>query len=745
MTRPPKPTALKPILENVPAELRDIPRWICWKIAWHKKRQKWVKLPINPHTGRAASSTDPTTWTDFETAAAGYELLGMGDGVGFIFTGDDGVTGLDFDHSFDPASGEISGPVREVLDTPGFWEISPSGDGLHCFTRSQLDCAYTDKPKGIEIYPHERFFTVTGHAIASSTRVPDAPVDLSTFLEKHFPDRKKPAAQKTDVAVSPLDGPDFFRRVNDTALKNLGSWFPVLFPEATESNKGYRVASATLGRDLEEDISATPEGIKDFGVHDMGDDREGKRTPIDLLIEWHHVQFNGGDEDLRISVMDAARWLCSTMGVDPVDLGWQAPTKPNADPETLALNFDTDDDGRPIATVSNVLVALRNEQYIGARIGLDAFRDELMIAPVDTEEWRAFTDADYVRLRWVLELKGFKPVGRELIRDTVCLVAEEHKFDSAIIWLESQQWDGVPRIEKFFSDYMGAEDNEYTRACSLYVWSALAGRVMSPGCKADMAPVLIGAQGIGKSTGVAALVPTSDQFCEISLVDREDDLARKMRGRLVGEIGELRGLHSRELEAIKQFMSRTHEDWTPKYKEFNTKYPRRLVFWGTTNAEEFLADETGNRRWLPIRVSRIDVSRIRADVLQLWAEARDLFALCGVLYADAEKLAAAVHAEHMIRDPWERRIEEWLSEKESDKEVGVSDRPRRARPFTMAELLEGALSFKTSQITRKEEMRAARVCNHLGLKRWLRRVDGEPRKIWIDAEAEAEWDEKERL
>jgi predicted P-loop ATPase len=87
------------------------------------------------------------------------------------------------------------------------------------------------------------------------------------------------------------------------------------------------------------------------------------------------------------------------------------------------------------------------------------------------------------------------------------------------------------------------DDTAYTRAVSRYLWTALAGRIVTPGVKADMVPILVGGQGVGKSTGVSAMCPSNEFFTEVSFHEKEDDLARRMRGRLVGEIGELRGLH----------------------------------------------------------------------------------------------------------------------------------------------------------------------------------------------------------
>lgn len=193
----------------------------------------------------------------------------------------------------------------------------------------------------------------------------------------------------------------------------------------------------------------------------------------------------------------------------------------------------------------------------------------------------------------------------------VLLAADENPFDSAMEWLKSLEWDGIPRIEKFYHTHFGTEDSAYTRAVSRYMWTALAGRVLKPGIKADMVPILVGAQGAGKSSVVAALSLIRLFFTEISFAEKDDDLARKMRGCLVAEISELRGLNTKELESIKAFVTRTHEKWIPKFKEFATQFPRRSLSIGTTNEDEFLGDKTGNRRWLPVEVGKMDVEGIK--------------------------------------------------------------------------------------------------------------------------------------
>jgi predicted P-loop ATPase len=105
---------------------------------------------------------------------------------------------------------------------------------------------------------------------------------------------------------------------------------------------------------------------------------------------------------------------------------------------------------------------------------------------------------------------------------------------------------------------------------------------MEPGIKADMVP-LIGVQGARKSTGVRLISPFAESYASFNLNDKDDVLARKMRGCIVGELEELRGLHGRDAESTKAFFSSPHDEWVPKFKEFKVRSPRRVVFIGTTN------------------------------------------------------------------------------------------------------------------------------------------------------------------
>uniref|UniRef100_T1I2W3 Virulence-associated protein E-like domain-containing protein n=1 Tax=Rhodnius prolixus TaxID=13249 RepID=T1I2W3_RHOPR len=317
---------------------------------------------------------------------------------------------------------------------------------------------------------------------------------------------------------------------------------------------------------------------------------------------------NPGAERMRLSSaasVDDFEDLTSTEVAEP------APLPP----------FRRDNKGAIEAIIDNVALALLRPTFTGVEIRYDIFRDAIMLAPKGTNGWRAFGDEDYSELRVILSRRSFKEVNKDLMRDAVFMVAKRQPFDSATTWLNGLEWDGVPRIEYFYHTHFGTADTPYTRAVSMYMWTALAGRVLEPGIKADMVPILVGAQGLRKSAGIAALSPDPEFFADISFADKDDDLARKMRGCLVAEISELRGLNTKDLESIKAWVTRTHDKWVPKFREFTTTFARRGIHLGSSNEDEFLADKTGNRRWLPVDVvEMVDTDAIARNRELLWAE-----------------------------------------------------------------------------------------------------------------------------
>jgi len=375
-----------------------------------------------------------------------------------------------------------------------------------------------------------------------------------------------------------------------------------------------------------------------------------------------------------------------------------------------------------LATAENVVAALRLAHVSGFEVRFDVFRDEILRRTPEGE-WQPFKDADYTRLKLALESAHIEPIPFELLRACVRLVADEQTFDSALEVLAGLQWDGVPRIEAFYSHYLKADDTPYTRACGLYTWTAMAGRVLNPGCKADMVPILVGLQGLRKSSAVEAMALSPEWHGALSLSGKDADLSRQMRGKTVIELPELRGLRTRELESIKAFITEGSNAWVAKYQEFETKYPRRCLFVGTTNEEEFLDDDTGNRRWLPLTVGLADTDAIRADCAQLWAEGAVLFKSGGVQYEQAEALADEAHAAHMVSDEWEDPIRKFLQ----TPDALTDERPLDRGFVTTMQIFANALFIAHDRTDTRTSKRLARAMRALGWRKDDRRKNIEGR------------------
>lgn len=484
-----------------------------------------------------------------------------------------------------------------------------------------------------------------------------------------------------------------------------------------------------------------------FGIHDADSGPDGfdlaerfsarsdKHDPAFLENRiWPYIRTERTERVTARTVLAKAREHGWSEPEWAIARDFEVSTEPEEDEPAELPQLDRQKDGAIKATLPNIVSILRRAEHTGLKIGRDEFTDSLMLARATSDQWRPARDDDFVRLRIRMEQLGFKPISKELMRDAALMVAEENRFDSAYQWLDKviPAWDGVPRIERFLPDYFGAEDREYTRAAGLYLWTALAGRVLSPGCKADMIPIAHGLQGVGKSEGIKAMVPDERFFFEVSLRADDDALARQMRGKLVGELDELRGMRARDIEHMKSFASRRYEEWVPKYQEFTTQFPRRCVFIGTTNAQEFLMDETGHRRFLPFVSSWVAVDRIRRDQHQLWAEARETWRKQGVLYREAERLAQGEHEQFVVEDPWRGAIERWLEEPTMDHEMVGDEGPARGeQPIRTDDVIQGALHMAHSQMTNVVATRIGVILRQLGYERQRVRVDGQRVKRWM--------------
>lgn len=180
--------------EKIPSELKQISQWVLWKTVMRDGQA--TKLPYR-FTGELAKSNDPETWGDFETALKRY-LLGVWDGIGFVFSADDPYCGIDLDGCRKKDTGEISEWAKQIiLEFSSYAEVSPSETGVKIWVRGSWPYSgnkqilkdmepVSDKTPAIEVYDKLRYFAATGNALAGQTQIAERQDQLDALRKKYW-------------------------------------------------------------------------------------------------------------------------------------------------------------------------------------------------------------------------------------------------------------------------------------------------------------------------------------------------------------------------------------------------------------------------------------------------------------------------------------------------------------------------------------------------------------------------------
>jgi predicted P-loop ATPase len=230
------------------------------------------------------------------------------------------------------------------------------------------------------------------------------------------------------------------------------------------------------------------------------------------------------------------------------------------------------------------------------------------------------------------------------------------------------EWDGVERVDKLLIDYLGAEDTPFNRAVSRKTLCAATARIMRPGVKFDYMLVLIGSQGIGKSSLFSRLA--GKWFSDSLTTVQNKEAYEQLQGVWVIEMGELAATRKADVESLKHFLSKQTDSFRVAYGKHVSDFPRQCIFVGTTNDREFLKDRTGNRRFWPVPVTGKGIKSIWDDLTdheigQIWAEALQRWVEGETLYLDREleEEARKVQEAHTEESPYFGLIQKYLEKK----------------------------------------------------------------------------------
>lgn len=331
-------------------------------------------------------------------------------------------------------------------------------------------------------------------------------------------------------------------------------------------------------------------------------------------------------------------------------------------------NLELDNNGLIKRTINNTVIATEMDPLLSGKIAVDVFASQgvaMGSLPWNGGEnqrpWSDEDDANYAN--YMEQYYGIK--GKDILTQALTIVSGRHKFNRVKEYLTSLRWDGIKRIETLLPEYLGAEDNIYTRAVMKKTLCAAVARAMSEYVKFDYMPILTGPQGIGKSTFLRIL--GKDWFSDSLTTFEGKDAAELIQGVWIVEVGELTALNRQETNAVKQFLSKIDDIYRAPYGRRTSRYPRRCVFFGTSNETEFLKDQTGNRRFWPIDVGLEDVKKsvwedLPEEVDQIWAEAYMYYALGEPLYLskEVEAMAEMMQEEHSDTSTMTGLVQDYL-------------------------------------------------------------------------------------
>lgn len=662
-----KPEALSVQPAMIPESLKVIPRWLLWKYIKKKKPDGtvfWTKVPFQCD-GTPASTTNPATWCSYEDALDAW-MIGDFDGIGMTLGAD--VQGIDLDDCRDPETGELSELAIEVLERiDGYAEVSPSGTGIKLFAKTNLDGSRTKKEMGVELYREGRYFTVTGQAMGDGhDDLSDEVQTLDWLIERVWGESMSGLVLTGDAADlelalyrAPLEGWDA-DKVRDEIAPYLDldmhyeDWIRVgqalyhqfdgdeeafeLWDEMFQDSGKY--GGESYGRDR----------WRSFKTH-----RSFGRGPVTLasvikMVKGKRDEVKRSERDKTMTaLMDAVEDT-----TDPRDLQEKVAAKVANDGElsdvereqvaaaiqakakTLGVKLEIatirgwvrarvkgtggfihlNDDGHPLCTLENFRILIEKLDWT-IRYNVIKKAIEIMIPG------ESFTrdNRDNAALACMLSECEKVRMPTKHIAQYLIRVADENQYNPVATWVLSREWDGVSRLEQFFGTVRSpvAIKDKLMRKWGI---QAVAAAFSPDGIAAQGILTFVGPQNIGKTTWFRKLVPD-----ELDVVLTGHTLDLKSKDSIfialtywIVELGELDATFKKsEVSAMKAFITQPQDKLRRPYAAVESNFGRRTVFGGSVNGEEFLADPTGNRRYLTIPVEGFEFDH-SVDMQQVWAE-----------------------------------------------------------------------------------------------------------------------------
>lgn len=531
-----------------------------------------------------------------------------------------------------------------------------------------------------------------------------------------------------------------------------------------------------VGAALHHEFDGDDEGLDLWHWISKKGERKGEENPKydpDVLDDkW--ASFKGSKTPTTL------RTLIKAANKERTDRGWKEQDealdddidKDDAKPDkSWRKRIDTDSNGTMKTKPGNIKLVFENDPKVSHLIGFNEFKqtqvlldhfkpitpDMFFIKCEDKKNGMRWPDTADVNARIYLESRrkyggyGAKVTDRDLLAG-LSGAAETNRFHPVKEFIESTEWDGTPRIDTLFPDYLKCPNNSYTREASGLIMIGAVTRIYEPGHKFDFVPILESPQGVKKTTFVKVL---SNGWFNNLHPDFHDDkkMVESMLGYWIMELPELAGFARSDIKTIKQFITTGTDVARLSYAKRAQEFKRQCVFIGSTNDYQYLVDDTGNRRYWPIKVEvkTIDTDKLARNLKQLWAEAlhryrqmrkdqpygdlplyiRDPHAL------ELAGIEQAAREESTVSDAYVEKIVPWLegdTDARFDDLDGDRDPPKRRNEVTCLEVWENCMNQDVRNYTATVAKQIGAALNKIDfferVKSTRTAKDGRRAKVW---------------
>lgn len=651
-------------------KLKSLPIWVKWKKQQVEspgsdglKSYRWTKVPFQI-TGHMASSVNPKHWSSYEDIIKNPTGF---DGIGFVISKEYPLLCIDLDHVI--KDGEITREDLQILveaaDT--YTELSPSGSGLHLIL--ELDQHFTlltnkktnEDGSAIEIYTENRYFTYTGNEFGESRSVRKVGIEEAEELIRMV---GYPWGKRNGLIAKTVDPSSVvFTMPSDVLLQKMfkakgGGKLKRLYDgDISDYNDDGSAADAALITSLAFWTAKNPAQMEEIWLNSPLGQREKTQTREDYrkrTIE-------------NILPLVQKVYTGNKSGSIVKD---NAPITPTL-LEEIVFDSENSAKGLPHKNIPNIAKIVRADSYLAKAFRYNMF-SEMIETNLEVSDWVPLDKNHITEVAQYIQdtYTHFENLPSTVVEDAITVYSLRHKVNPPVEMIKSVPWDEVPRIDKWLNKAFGLEDTELHRAIASNWMKGLVNRVVSPGCQFDTVLVLEGAQGIGKSSVLRALA--APWYAETIIDVDTKDFQLILTQNIVVEFSEGATISRSQTEMLKQKITEREDNFRRPYDRLPKKFPRRCVFAMTTNQEQYLKDNTGNRRWLPVALPEdavVDVEWIQENRIQMFAEAyHRVYVLGEKTYEFPKEELEVEQMNRMEEDPWIGAVVNWYFDECTDQE-----------------------------------------------------------------------------